>query len=97
MSKDQSYDFGDLLIATSDRLATDPKDRIFALVGLASKDIRDALVTDYTKMTRVIFEQVIVSALRFKDQDLRAAAAVKLGPALKLHSWCLDFPNIGWL
>lgn len=98
--KGQSYDFEDLLIATSDKKAEDPKDKIFALLGLTSDEIRNAIVPNYSQSINTIFQNAMMTILKSQEdlEFLRAAVAVVTDPvsSLKLPSWCLDFSNIWW-
>lgn len=62
MSTDKTYDFETLLVWTSDRKARDPKDKMFAPLGLASDEIRGAIAPKYSQSTATVFQLAMVAA-----------------------------------
>lgn len=99
MSTDKIYNFETLLVGTSDRKAKDPKDKIFALLGLASNEIRGAIAPKYSQSTATVFQHAMVAALELSGdlELLHTAVALKPDPELRLRSWCLEFSITDWL
>ena len=85
-----------LLPATSDRTASNPKDRVFALLGIANKDVVERLVPDYEMSCSLVYQKAMVIALESEDNlNFLIQAFNPRDPELKIPSWCMDFsrPN----
>jgi hypothetical protein len=83
-----------LLIATSQREAGDPRDHIFAVLGLLSE--RDkVLLPNYEEEVELMYQKAMVQALKSSNNfDLLFQAN---GPQqFDLPSWCLDFSVKNW-
>ncbi|KAL9112118.1 MAG: hypothetical protein Q9227_003495 [Pyrenula ochraceoflavens] len=91
-------DFVSLLLATSDRESSEPRDKIFALLGLASDRIRTSITPDYTAPITVIFQQAMAVTLKAAEdlELLRAAAIGDRNSELSVPSWCVDFSKTNW-
>lgn len=88
MSIEKTYDFETLLVWTSDRKAKDPKDKMFAPLGLASDEIRGAIAPKYSQSTATVFQLAMVAASESSGdlEFLRTAVAVESEPELRLPS-----------
>lgn len=94
----RQLDFGQVLHFTSGKQATEPKDKIYALMGLVSERVRQMLSPDYGQPLHRVYQKamVVVCQEYMVLTPLCAAAEVKSRPELGLPSWCLDFSNTQW-
>lgn len=84
----------DLLVATSVREATDPKDHVFALVGLVPT-LPKSLRPNYRESTECVFQRAMLEILKFEStRDLLRFAKYSERP--DLPSWCIDFSAHNW-
>lgn len=91
-------DFVSLLLATSDRESSEPRDKIFALLGLANNRLRASINPDYTAPISDVFQQAMVVTLKAHEdlELLRAAAVGDRNSDLSVPSWCIDFSKTNW-
>ena len=86
----------ELLLGTWRRESKDPRDRVYALLGMADQDTRRGLTIDYRESISTVYQRAMSLALADspKGFDLLPFAA---GPkTMSLPSWCVDFSKIGW-
>ena len=87
-----------ILINTSRREATDQRDIVFAVLGLARKQVRDELVPDCTASVSSVYQKAMAIGLKTSrvggDPDLLLYARFRGGIALP--SWCIDFSSPNW-
>lgn len=97
--KGREEDFERIIVATSDRECKDPRDRIFAILGLASRQIQRSISPDYELSTRSVFQLAMFATLKsHKDLEfLHVAVTVQSEDGLGVPSWCVDFTRVGWL
>lgn len=99
--KENSLDLltlGNLLMSTSDRQAHDPKDQVFALLGIASTDPRTNITGSYRDSISSIYQKAMVEVLlsRRNLEFLRFACLPQSSNGHELPSWCLDFSVPDW-
>lgn len=87
--------FGELLAATSKRDATDPWDKIFALVGLLPDQSDDWLLPDYNQSVSETYQRAMLTVLRCK-KGLDFSKYAMVERRYKLPSWCIDFAARNW-
>lgn len=90
---------GELLILCCRFKATNPKDRVFALVGLARKAEPPLVAIDYTRTTAQVYTQTIVNILRQESRSLDILANAGIGYPRSaelsiLPSWVPDWSSI---
>lgn len=96
---DQSFheqDLGDILFATRKCNASDPRDNVFALLGLARRSFANSgIKPDYTKPTEQVFEDVARSLFLGKENPslhLLACAGTGFSSGrMLIASWIPDF------
>ncbi|KIN08752.1 hypothetical protein OIDMADRAFT_23516 [Oidiodendron maius Zn] len=88
---DEVQTFSDLLIATKDRQSTDPKDKIFALLGLKSPGF--PMKVDYNLTEAEVYINATVSALKEENRfDILDRIGCERFKSIKtLPSWVVDF------
>jgi hypothetical protein len=96
---EKRMDFLNLLKMTSAHHATNPRDKLYAVLGLVAKpDI--PIVPDYTlPVSRVYVDNVVSYTLLKRDLSMIACAGVHGTPgrhAMDLPSWVPDFSKPGW-
>ncbi|KAL9601448.1 MAG: hypothetical protein Q9219_002514 [cf. Caloplaca sp. 3 TL-2023] len=84
-----------VLDATSDRDATEPHDKIFALLGLMDPGTAARLVVDYDQPCTVIYQAATVCVLESASTLDFLVHAMKYKP-LDVPSWCVDFSRPNW-
>ena len=87
-------DLDSLLIRTADRESHDPKDQVFALLGLLREPSKYVYV-DYSLEVTAIYQQAMLDSFRTcgdLDLMLQATGTKKLD----LPSWCVGFSKSGW-
>ncbi|KAK1827213.1 HET-domain-containing protein [Podospora conica] len=89
----------DLLWNTWDREATDPRDKVFALVGLLGREQDDTLpppTADYTKPMDQVYRETAKYIVNSKNSlDILLAASGLDGEASGLPSWVPDWRRSG--
>lgn len=85
----------DLLISTSNRHARDPKDQIFAILGLISNPGSETLIPDYELPIDHIYQRAVIDVFR-STNDLDFLVNAISQPTQKLPSWCVDFSTTDW-
>lgn len=90
--------FDNLLIATSDRLASNPKDQIFAVLGMLLPGQQTSIVQNYNESVSSIYQTAMVEAIKSRGslEFLRYAVIPKGSNGYMLPSWCLDFSVPNW-
>jgi hypothetical protein len=92
----QAISLEDLIYASSHRQASDPRDHIYALLGLAEKSFYDPFEPDYTQSPMQTFQRAVVSIIKTR-QDLHFLInAVLTNSKSRLKpepSWSHDFSN----
>jgi hypothetical protein len=91
-------DIASLLLATSTCSATDPRDKVYALLALISEENSIPLQPDYTQEAEWVFAQTAASIIAYyKDLSIiRCAYRSKLGttePDGQLSSWMPYWPT----
>lgn len=94
----KTLDFQDLMVATSDRKCKDPRDKVFALLGLAPDQVRAKISPDYNSSIRTVFQRAMLSALESRGNlhFLEAATTSQPSESLPLPSWCVNFSRTDW-
>jgi hypothetical protein len=83
-----------LLKATSSRKATDPRDHVYALLGIVSDPGPAAFELDYMETTSTAYQRAIVSIFRTRnDLDWLVYSSLT---SQELPSWCPDFSMETW-
>jgi hypothetical protein len=89
-------DFLYLVSSTRSSHATDPRDRIYALLGVAAgKDQRQALIPDYSKTASQVYKEFFKEFVE-QNQDLLILAH-SMHPSSDLPSWTPDWSYHGGL
>lgn len=86
----------DLLIATCDRNTTLPHDKIFALLGLATKDASDEIRVDYEQSYSVAYQKAMVHILNSGSNLNFLVQAMNHRASRDVPSWCTDFSQSNW-
>ncbi|KAL9621896.1 MAG: hypothetical protein Q9160_003717 [Pyrenula sp. 1 TL-2023] len=89
-SGEDSDIFARFLDATSSRLSTDPRDKIFALLGLVSTNYANDVFPDYDQPLSRLYQQATVCMLQAGAQDSCLSYTTK-ARRTDLPSWCVDF------
>jgi hypothetical protein len=83
-----------LLHATTNRLATDPRDHVYALLGMVTDPDFERVEVDYGKPARLAYQHAMVSVLKSrKDIDWLVYA---VGGSGDVPSWCFEFSKRDW-
>lgn len=85
--------FASIMCATSHRDATDPRDKIFAVLGLCKEEDAALLIPDYNLVVSEVYKRAMLVMLSKAPHHLCSAAGAK---QLKLPSWCIDFSSRDW-
>jgi hypothetical protein len=72
------------------RKCADPRDHIYAILGLARQDIAAKIPIDYSLPTAQVFEQFVISMIE-SSQRLRMSLCNIGAQSLQLPSWVPDF------
>ena len=76
----------------TDLVASDPRDRIYALHGMLAKQERDAISIDYTISHLELFKQVSTQMLAdYGPQTLTFAGLERRSTSCQLPSWVIDW------
>jgi hypothetical protein len=90
------FDLTRMLYRTRAHKATDPRDKIFGLLGIANEGSTGYVRADYSKSTREIYTSV-TRRLLIADQHLELLGAVQFAEErANLSSWVADW-SIGWV
>jgi hypothetical protein len=84
-----------LLVATCDREASDPRDHIFALLGLISDPHHEPFEPDYAKPEELAYQNALVSVCKSR-RDLDWLVYAAGADASDKPSWCIDFSTKTW-
>ncbi|KAL8687043.1 MAG: hypothetical protein Q9218_006675 [Villophora microphyllina] len=84
-----------VLNATCDRDATEPHDKIFALLGLIDGSISDSLIPDYGQPCSIIYQIAMVYVLEAASNLDFLVKAMKQ-KRFDVPSWCIDFSKSNW-
>ena len=77
--------------------ATDPRDKIYALLGLASDRAASKIVPDYTSSVAELYKRVAIYHLqKYGLEFLELAGDTSLRRVDGLPSWCPDWSNSTW-
>ncbi len=82
-----------LLDRTKDAQCCDPRDRIYAVLGMLDAPSRRQIVPDYSKTTRDVYTEIVLEDIK-KEKSLRMfrQCEVRYSPRdLELPSWVPDF------
>lgn len=79
-----------LLRATSGRLASDPRDHVYALLGLVTDRTAASFYADYTKPVDWVYQKAMVHVIESR-QDLEWLVYAATGTDSSKPSWCIDF------
>ncbi|KAH7346936.1 heterokaryon incompatibility protein-domain-containing protein [Pyrenochaeta sp. MPI-SDFR-AT-0127] len=85
-----------LLLSTADRDASDPRDRIYALLGLVSDPRLEELEPDYSKSALWVYQKAMISIFKSRKDLDWLLYAIGEGTSLQ-PSWCVDFSTNHWL
>ncbi|KAI1735500.1 heterokaryon incompatibility protein-domain-containing protein, partial [Xylaria scruposa] len=83
--------FSDLLWNTWDRQAADPRDKIYAIIGVAGSDLLPMLVPDYSKPVEQVYKEVARSIIMTEKHLDILFAANGVGGTDLLPSWVPDW------
>ena len=83
------------LDATSDRIATDPRDKVFAVLGIVAGKHQSDMLPDYTLSTTEVFQNTMFTILEM-EPDLTLLYNVMTQEKRSSPSWCLDFSKDRW-
>jgi hypothetical protein len=94
-TQDKSWDLLGLLRLTRKYLATDPRDKVFALTGIVTDPENISLTADYTLSTEEVYLSVAVHYLdKLKDLGLLANGGLSSAPQNpRLPSWVPDWSH----
>lgn len=97
-SRGKKETWNGVLMDTSRREATDPRDKVFAVLGLADDDPQQIISPNYRKSTSVVYQEAMALALKTTrlDGDLDLLSFVTYRRDLELPSWCIDFSISDW-
>ncbi|KAJ9636376.1 hypothetical protein H2201_003542 [Coniosporium apollinis] len=84
-----------LLLGTCNREASDPRDHVYALLGLVSDHRDERLEPDYTKPAALAYQNAMVSVIKSR-QSLEWLVYAVEGDASVKPSWCIDFSAKSW-
>lgn len=80
-----------LIMASSDRQATDPRDYIYALLGLIKDDLWKGIEPDYSQQVSVIFQKTMVGIFRSHNSlDFIVYKTLAGGDDPLQSSWCIS-------
>lgn len=89
-----NYEFFKILHMTRDREATEPRDHIYALMGLVSKD--PGIVFDYALPVSQVFQSAMTRIFKEKDDLSALQFACRSRQTAIVPSWCIDFSQKAW-
>ncbi|KAH8597707.1 heterokaryon incompatibility protein-domain-containing protein [Bisporella sp. PMI_857] len=93
-STEAAIDLGSLLLYTQDFQVTDPHDKVYGCLGLASMEEREAIRPDYQKPTQLVYLEITKYLLERSPQIFYSVfSASKSGGMLHkaLPSWVPDY------
>ncbi len=83
-------DLESLLEATCGREASDPRDYIYALIGLGNDPQHEFFDPDYTKSESLAYQKAMVNVFK-SSRDLEWLLCACAGDPTVKPSWCIDF------
>ncbi|KAI4192055.1 MAG: hypothetical protein LQ346_004508 [Caloplaca aetnensis] len=86
-----------LLTATSNRRTTQPHDKIYALLGLATDDAVENIDIDYEQPYSIAYQKAMVHMLKSATNLSLLEFSMRHYGDSKIPSWCVDFSNPAWL
>lgn len=87
------HSLSELLNITSERKASEPRDHVFALLGLVPEDKR--LQVDYSLPLDQVYQMTMISIFREKN-SLDWLHYAQGGDMSTVPSWCIDFSKTAW-
>ena len=90
-----SLDLASMLISTSNRDARDPRDHVFALLGLLPDGQID-LEIDYHQEIATVYQRAMSEAMKSAGNTELLYQAVGPRQVDNLPSWCVDFSMKNW-
>ncbi|KAH0534098.1 hypothetical protein FGG08_007307 [Glutinoglossum americanum] len=85
-----------LLKATCDREASDPRDHVYALLGLIPDPRNELFEADYTESEVLAYQNAMVSVFKSREDLDWLVYALGGDPSVK-PSWCVDFSMKTWM
>ena len=82
-----------LLTATNRRDASDPRDKVFAVIGLSQSQNIKSLLPDYSLHVSEVYQRAMLEIL---STDMKYLYFVLGGEKIQLPSWCADFSTTEW-
>ena len=83
-----------MLMCTSMHGASEPKDKVFAIVGLQPAKSKESLLPDYSLSISEVYQRAMMEMLSESVHWLETAA--EQDSNLDRPSWCIDFSAGGW-
>ncbi|KAI9703108.1 MAG: hypothetical protein M1820_005980 [Bogoriella megaspora] len=93
------YTFAKLLTGTSRRAAKDPRDKIYAILGIVEEDIRNTFLPDYNELvtSNIVYQKAMALALERSQRDqVDLLLHASLRHDEDFPSWCIDFSVESW-
>jgi hypothetical protein len=87
------YDLSFLLRATAQRAASDPRDRIYALLACATKECRQNIVPDYEKTPMQVYTEAVQCIIE-EEKSLNILAFQEFAQRQDYPSWLPDFSSL---
>ena len=84
---------GHLLLATNRRDASDPRDKILAVIALSQSENDKFLLPDYSLHVSEVYQRAMLTLL---SSDMGYLDCVAAGKEIQLPSWCTDFSTKEW-
>lgn len=88
---DADIDLRGLIVQTRSKFASDPRDKVFALLGLATDSHNESRVPDYSKTVELVYKETMKDIIA-RDSSLAILEYAGVSRSrLKLPSWCVDW------
>lgn len=84
------------LRAPCHRYATDPRDKVYAVLGLVSDRSIDTVIPDYTQPVRAVYQTATFNIINAESNLDILQRAITKSRRSGLPSWCLDFSTGEW-
>ena len=94
-SKRETRSLDRLLIATSDRGASEARNKIFALSGIVADDRWAAAMPDYNEPCEMVFQKTMVYLLKEATNSNFLIHSLNQ-KTMGVPSWCVDFSHPDW-
>lgn len=91
-------DFLSVMASSRSLIATDPRDKIYALLGIVSEfqgNVHSMVVPDYTKPIEYVFVEMTYSIMQSREDLAVLSLASAQTATQKLPSWCPDYSSTG--